>query len=113
MNETMTEDKTAIVEVRDDDKLVARVRHDGDAVGSSIEIGSNFDSSVRLWFDSVRDNGDVMNNGRMVATVRGGLRKAVRNACEASIWESHTGDVSALCDGVNDDTGNAYIEAER
>ena len=104
----MSKDKTAVVEIRKGGKLVACVRH-CDAVGSSLEVGPDFSVSVRVWFDSMSDTGDLMRDGRMVGVVRANLREPVRKACEAAMWQAHTGDVSALCDGTDTWTDVSYI----
>lgn len=105
----MSKDTTAAtVEIRKDGETLACVRH-CEVAGNSLEIGPSFDTSVRVWFDSMSEEGDLTRFGRMVGSVRCDLRGAVRVAIEAAVWETNTGDASSLCDGRDDWSGMSYV----
>ena len=101
-------DKTEVkVDVRKDGEKLATVKH-AEVGRMSVEVGSSFGTCMRVWFDRMGDDGGLYKDGMRVGTLRSGLRSGVRKAGEAALWQSHTGDVSALADGQDD--GVAFVE---
>ena len=104
---TMAEINETVVEVRKGGERVARVKH-ADVGRMSVEVGPTFGTCMRVWFDRVAETGALYKDGMRVGVLRAGIRSGVRKASEAALWQSHTGDVSALVDGCED--GVAFIE---
>ena len=103
----MANDNSAKVEVRKDGSTVATVKY-SEGAGMSVEVGSSFDSCVRVWFDRMSDTGVLYSEGRHIGRIRSGIRLAVRKASEAAMWEAKAGTVSSLTDGRED--GVPFVE---
>lgn len=90
-------------------KAVVRMEYEG----MSVCLGRSHADSVRIWFDSMDDLGFMDMDGKQVARIRDSdMRTVVKTACEAAMWEYHTGARSGLCDGHDDWHDMSFISME-